>query len=174
MIIRAARSGDVKAICAIANWVIRDTLITFTTAEKTTTQVQAQIAELGANYLVAELDGQVVGHAYYGAFRAGPGYRFTAEHTIHLSPAAQGRGIGRALMQALEQQAIAAGIHVLVAGISSANPGAIVFHAGLGFSEVGCLSEVGFKNGQWLDTVFMQKILTLIVPVSADSADNES
>ena len=160
MIIRAATSADAKAICEIVNWVIRDTLITFASARKTPAQIQETIAEKGDNYLVAEMDGQVVGHAYYGDFRSGSGYRFTAEHTIHLSPAAHGRGIGRALYHALEQRAIHAGLHVLVAGVSSANPSGVGFHAALGFAEVGRLPEVGHKNGQWLDTILMQKIVS--------------
>ncbi|OUS37022.1 GNAT family N-acetyltransferase [Rhodobacterales bacterium 56_14_T64] len=159
MIIRAATAQDAEAICEIANWVIRDTLITFTTEEKTPEQLRAVIAEKGEDYLVAELDGQVVGHAYYGDFRAGPGYRYSVEHTVHLSPAVNGRGIGRALMSALEQRAVLGGKHVMVAGISSANPDGMDFHAAIGFVEVGCLPEVGYKNGQWLDTVLMQKIL---------------
>lgn len=170
MIIRAARAEDAEAICEIANWVIRDTLITFTTEEKTPAQLRAVIADKGEDYLVAELDGQVVGHAYYGAFRAGPGYRYSVEHTVHLSPTAQKRGIGRALLLALEKQAVKAGKHVMVAGISSANPGAVAFHAAMGFVEVGCLPEVGYKNGQWLDTVLMQKILPQATNPHPDSA----
>jgi len=171
MIIRAATAADAEALCEIANWVIRDTLITFASAQKTVAQLRAEIVEKGGDYLVAELDGQVVGHAYYGAFRPGSGYRYTAEHTIHLSTAAHGRGIGRALLQALEQRAVTAGLHVLVAGISSANPGAVGFHAALGFTEVGRLPEVGFKNGQWLDTVLMQKILQQAGKPDPDSTE---
>lgn len=159
MRIREARAEDAAAICAITNDLIRDTLITFTTLERTIEGVSAEIAARGARHLVAEDDGQVLGHAYYGAFRPGPGYARTAELTIHLDPAARGCGLGRALMEALTERAVAAGIHVLVAGVSSANPGAIAFHAALGFAEVGRMPEVGRKAGQWLDLVLMQKIL---------------
>jgi phosphinothricin acetyltransferase len=173
VIIRSATDEDAEALCEIANWVIRDTLITFASVEKTPTQIRAMIADKGDEYLVAELDGQVVGHAYYGDFRSGSGYRFTAEHTIHLSPEAHGRGIGRALYLALEQRAVKAGLHVLVAGISSANPGGVEFHAAMGFTEVGRLPEVGHKNGQWLDTVLMQKVLSQAGNPDPDSAGKQ-
>lgn len=173
MIIRPAQPEDAGAICDIINALVRDTLVTFTTLEKTTSQVCADIAEKAGGYLVAELDGQVVGHANYGGFRGGPGYRYTAEHTIHLAPTAKGSGIGRALLLALEDVAAQAGIHVLVAGISSANPAGLKFHAAMGYSEVGHLPEVGRKNDQWLGTVLMQKILPPRPQAEPDSFDKK-
>ncbi|WP_264210229.1 GNAT family N-acetyltransferase [Leisingera thetidis] len=171
MIIRPARAEDAEAVCAIANWVIRDTLATFNSLEKTVAQVRDQIAagRGSGSYLVAEQDGEILGHAHFFPFRPGPGYRFTAEHTIHLLPAAQGKGAGRRLMQALEAAAAAARVHVLIASVSSANPGAIAFHAALGYVETARMPELGCKHGRWLDTVFMQKILTPGIP-APDSA----
>lgn len=159
MILRRARAADAEAICAIANPIIRDTLITFTTEQKTPEGVAAEIAARGAAYLVGEVDGQVLGFASYGQFRGGPGYAHSMEHSIQLAPRARGRGMGRALMARLADVAAENGVHVLVAGISGANPGGIGFHAALGFSEVGRMPEVGFKAGRWLDLVLMQKIL---------------
>ncbi|MDA7965114.1 GNAT family N-acetyltransferase [Ruegeria sp.] len=158
MIIRPACADDAEAIAAIHNAVIQDTLVTFTTELRTAASVAVDISN--RQYLVAELNGQVIGFATYGPFRGGPGYAHTREHSIHLTPDAQGQGIGRALMAALEDTARAEGVHVLVAGISSANPGAIAFHTALGFAEVGRMPEVGRKQGQWLDLVLMQKILS--------------
>ncbi|MBY6067020.1 GNAT family N-acetyltransferase [Leisingera aquaemixtae] len=171
MIIRPATEADSEAVCAIANWVIRDTLATFNTIEKTPQDVRRQIAASKGRYLVADQDGEILGHAHFFPFRSGPGYRFTAEHTIHLLPAAQGQGAGRRLMQALEEKAKEAQIHVLIASVSSANPAAIAFHAALGYVETARMPELGCKNGLWLDTVFMQKILTPGIP-APDSAGN--
>lgn len=160
MIIRPAVGADAPAIARITNAIIRESLITFTTDERSTTQITEDIAARGTGFLVAELDGQVVGFATHAPFRAGPGYAQTREHSIQLSPDARGKGVGRALMRALEQAARTDRVHVLVAGISSANPGAVAFHAALGFSQVGRMPEVGFKWGQRLDLVLMQKILS--------------
>ncbi|WP_424831141.1 N-acetyltransferase family protein [Ruegeria sp.] len=160
MIIRPATPADVDAIVSITNEVIQDTLVTFTTELRTPAGIAADIKGRSGHYLVAELRDQVVGFATFGPFRAGPGYAKTCEHTIQLSPDARGQGVGKALMKALENVARDNGVHVLVAGISSANPAAIAFHAALGFAEVGRMPEVGRKWDQWLDLVLMQKILT--------------
>lgn len=157
--IRTARPDDATAIAAIWNPIIADTSITFTTQPKTETGVKAVIAERGAAFVVAERAGTLLGFATWGPFRSGPGYAASAEHTIHLAPAARRQGIGRALMQALEDRARAAGIHVLVGGISADNADAIAFHATLGYAETARMPEVGRKFGRWLDLVLVQKIL---------------
>jgi len=102
----------------------------------------------------------VQGHATYGQFRNGPGYAQSMEHSIHLSKTASGQGLGRALMAALESHASAAGVHVMVAGISSENPGACAFHARLGYVACGRVAQAGRKWDRWLDLILMQKILT--------------
>lgn len=159
MNIRQAKAEDASTITAITNAIIRDTLVTFTTEQRSVESVAADIEARGHAFLVAELDGSVEGFATYGTFRSGPGYAHSKEHSVQLTPSARGRGIGRALMATLEANAMADNVHVLVAGVSSANPDAIAFHAALGFSEVGRMPEVGRKWGRWLDLVLMQKIL---------------
>ncbi|MEX0286708.1 MAG: N-acetyltransferase family protein [Paracoccaceae bacterium] len=159
MIIRQARPDDVDAICTIWNDMIRDTLITFTTDLKTNEGVAADIIARGTRFLVAEHEGQVLGFATYGPFRPGPGYRYTAEHSIQLAKDARGQGIGRQLLQRLEAVAIDHDIHTLVAGISSAAPESMAFHAAMGFVETARLPAVGFKADQWLDLILMQKRL---------------
>ncbi len=159
MNLRQAREGDAAEIAAISNAIIKDSLITFTTDTRSVASVASDIRERGPGCLVAELEGRVAGFATYGPFRRGVGYARCCEHTIQLAPHARGQGLGRGLMSALEARAVADGIHVMVAGISSANPDGVAFHAALGFAEVGRMPEVGRKWGRWLDLVLMQKIL---------------
>jgi phosphinothricin acetyltransferase len=159
MRIRRAGPEDAGAICAVANPFVHDTLVTFTTEERVPEAV-ARALESGATIcLLAEEGDEAIGFASFSGFRNGPGYAATKEHTILLSPRGRRRGIGRALMAALEDEARGQGVHVLVAGISSANPDGIAFHRALGFREVGRMPQVGRKFGQWLDLVLMQKIL---------------
>lgn len=162
-LIRAATPADCAAIAAIWNPVIRDSLITFTTAEKTAAGLAALIADKAAAghgvLVAADPTGGIAGFATYGQFRAGPGYAATMEHTIILAPAARRHGIGRALLRATEDHARAGGAHSLFAGVSGGNPAGRDFHTAMGYALVATLPRVGHKFGRWLDLWLMQKFL---------------
>lgn len=159
MILRQAVSADAPAITALWNRIIAQTTITFTDVPRTDAAIAADIAARGPAFVVA-MDGvRLLGLATYAPFRAGPGYAQTMEHSVHLDPDAQGRGIGRALMHRIEDQANAAGIHAFVAGISGENPRAVAFHSAIGYREVGRLPGVGQKFGRRIDLVLMHKTL---------------
>lgn len=157
MIIRQAEARDAAAAARIHGHYVRDTLATFTTEEKPVDRWQEDI--LAGPFFVAEEGGTVLGFGTYGRFRSGPGYAQTAEHSVYLAPGAGGRGAGRALLAAVEKAAQEAGIRVMVAGISGANPAAVGFHRRLGYRETGRMPGVGVKFGRHLDLVLMQKNL---------------
>lgn len=157
--IRDATAQDAQALVEIRREIVRDPVITFTTVEPEAADIRRDIetaSDGGAAYLVAERDGRIVGFATWNSFRSGPGYRFVAEHSVHLRTDAKGQGLGTALMRALMGRASAAGLKTLIAGISGANPGGIAFHERLGFRKVGHLPGVGHKAGRALDLVLMQ------------------
>ena len=159
MIIRAAQVEDAGQIAALWNGMIRDTLATFTTIEKTKEDITEVLAARRGAFWVAE-DDALLGFVTYGPFRSGPGYVATVEHSIVLAPLARRKGIGRALMKRAMESAVAQGHHVMVAAISSANPNAVSFHESLGFDRGGSLPEVGRKADQWLDLILVHKSLS--------------
>lgn len=161
--IRDALAGDAGTIAAFWSPLILHTAVTFNPVAKSPSDVAGMIAErqgAGHAFKVAEIDGVVVGFASYAQFRGGAGYARTMEHTIILSPAAHGRGIGRSLMTAIEDHARNAGHHSMIAGVSAENPEGRAFHAAIGYAEVAVLPQVGWKFGRWMDLVLMQKILS--------------
>ena len=115
-----------------------------------------RIAAAGWPFLVAEVDGEVVGYAYVTQFRDRAAYRFTAENSIYVHPDRMGRGVGKTLLKALLDRASAYGFRTIIAVIGGAEPASIAVHAALGFREVGRLTGVGWKNERWLDSVYMQ------------------
>ncbi|GGL67833.1 GNAT family N-acetyltransferase [Wenxinia marina] len=156
--IRPATPADAAAIAAIWNHYIRETTVTFLPDEKTDADIRATLAADRGLFVHEGPDG-VDGFARYFQFRGGAGYRHTCEHTVLLAPGTGGQGAGRALMAAVEDHARAGGVHALFAGVSAENPGAVAFHARIGFAEVARLPEVGRKFGRWIDLVLMQKFL---------------
>lgn len=109
MTLRPAAPEDAEAVTAIWNRIITETSVTFTTTPKTAAEVAGLITARAPAFIVAEGQGQVLGFASYAPFRSGPGYAHTMEHTILIAPQGQGRGLGRALMLALETTAREAG-----------------------------------------------------------------
>jgi len=160
--IRPVTPADHAAILAIWNPIFRDSVATFASVEKTPESLAEYIdgrLARGRAFLVAEVAGRVAGFASYDQFRVGDGYVHAMEHTVILGPEARGLGLGRALMTAVEDHARAGGAHVMMAGISGENTGAVAFHSRLGYREVGRVPEVGRKFGRWFDLVLMQKLL---------------
>lgn len=161
MTIRPVAPDDYPAILALWNPIIRDTTVTFSSEEKTPATLAALVDErraAGREFFVAD-DGGLQGFASYVQFRGGNGYAHAMEHTVILGAGARGRGLGRALMAAVEDHARAAGHHTMHAGVSGENAAGIAFHSRLGYRTVGIVPEAGWKFGRWLDLVLMQKRL---------------
>ncbi len=164
--IRAGLPGDAAPIAAIWNAVIDGSAATFNSRPYAVAEIAALIearAAAGHATFVAD-DAGVIGFATYAPFRGGAGYRFTMEHTVHLAPAVRGRGVGRALMAAVEAHAAAAGVRSMIAAVSAENPGGAAFHARLGYARVAVLPGVGFKFGRFIDLILLQKVLAPISP----------
>jgi phosphinothricin acetyltransferase len=163
MTLRAATPADLPAIRAIYEyWVLHGTG-SFEITPPDLAEMTARwrvIRDAGLPYLVAELDGIIAAFGYAAPYRPRPAYRHTVENSVYVAPEAQGRGLGRALLQAVIDAASAAGKRQMIAVIGdSANTGSIALHRALGFREVGTFESVGFKSGQWRDTVLMQRAL---------------
>lgn len=159
-IIRASHDADLTAITAIyAHHVLHGTG-TFEIDPPSESDMEARRADvLSRNlpWLVLEDNGHVLGYAYCNWFKPRPAYRFSAEDSIYLTPGANGRGLGRALLAELAAQAQRAGVRKLIAVIGdSANAGSVGVHRSVGFMPVGVLKACGWKFDRWLDVVLME------------------
>jgi L-amino acid N-acyltransferase YncA len=161
--IRPAAASDLAAITRIYAHAVRHGTASFEIDPPDQDEMARRFADLrggGFPFLVAELAGAVGGYAYAGPYRARPAYRFTVEDSIYVALAAQRRGIGRALLERLIEEAAGCGFRQMIAVIGDSNqPASIALHAAAGFRMVGTLKAVGFKFDRWLDSVLMQRPL---------------
>jgi L-amino acid N-acyltransferase len=162
MRIRDATNADVQAILAIYNDVVTNTTAIYdervSTLDERQTWFDAR-RQKGWPVLVADLDGEVAGFSSFGEWRSRWGYRYTVEHSVHVRADCRGRGIGRALIEALFPRATAMGMHMMMAHIDSAAAASLRLHEKLGFTPIGTFREVGRLHRGWLSVVAMQKEL---------------
>jgi phosphinothricin acetyltransferase len=158
--IRPATEADLPFVTGIYDHAVRYGTATFELISpdlaETTRRFRA-LVDGGFPYLVAEVDGCVIGYAYAGPYRPRPAYRFTVENSVYLQPAIHRRGIGLQLMQRLIAECEQRGYRQMIAVIGdSANAGSIGVHTRCGFKMIGTHPDVGLKFGRWVDTVMMQ------------------
>ena len=164
MTIRPATLADIPAITRIYGHAVTHGTASFELEapdEAEMTRRMTAILDGGFPYLIAEADGRLAGYAYANLFRTRPAYRFTLEDSVYIAPEAQGRGVGRLLMERLIETVRAMGFRQFVAviGDGHATSASVKLHERLGFSHSGRLVGSGYKHGRWLDTVFMQLAL---------------
>lgn len=104
----------------------------------------------------------VLGYAYASPYRLRSAYRYFVEDSIYLAPSAVGKGLGGRLLSLVIQDVTAMGMRQILAVIGGANNlASIRLHKKMGFAEVGRLPDVGYKMGQWLDVILMQRALSV-------------
>ncbi|MET0902867.1 MAG: N-acetyltransferase family protein [Acidimicrobiales bacterium] len=164
MQVRDATEDDLPAITALYNTLIATTTVAWRDEPSTLEeQAQALAGRDAAGYptLVADDGGEVVGYTCCTTFRGDrfPGYRHTAELTVHVRGDRHSQGIGSTLIEALVERSRDIGLHVLVAAVDEDNDASIRFHEALGFSQVARMPEVGRKFDRWLTLVLLQRLI---------------
>jgi phosphinothricin acetyltransferase len=163
VIVRPATAADAPALAAIYGHNAVHGTGTFEEAAPEPEEMAARlkaVRDRGLPWVVVEAEGRIVAFAYAGPFRIRPAYRYTAEDSVYVDPKAQGKGYGRAALEAVIAACEAMGLRQLVAVIGdSENAGSLRLHQTLGFEPCGTLPSVGFKHGRWLDVVMMCKPL---------------
>jgi len=107
--------------------------------------------------VVAELEGRVVGWAALSSKSTRHCYRGVAESSVYVEEAAQGRGVGRALMDEVIARSEADGVWTLEAGIFPENKASLRLHLGCGFRLVGVRERLGEANGEFRDVLLLER-----------------
>lgn len=163
IVIRPSTPNDISAIYDIYENEVLHGMATFDETPPSKADLLEKreiILNNGFPHLVAEIDGVVVAYSYLSHYRERSAYSQTVENAIYVHPYHRIAGVGFKLMSAIIKECEKLPIKNIIAVIGdSENMGSINLHKKLGFRKVGTLREVGFKFGQWVDVVLMQKSL---------------
>jgi L-amino acid N-acyltransferase YncA len=107
--------------------------------------------------VVAELDGRVAGWCALSPTSERHCYRGVAEESVYVARWAQGRGVGRVLLEEVIARSEDAGIWTLQAGIFPENKPSLRLHLGCGFRLVGVRERLGESDGVWRDVLLLER-----------------
>jgi L-amino acid N-acyltransferase YncA len=161
VIVRPAQRSDADAIARIYSQGIQERIATFETESRTTDDMLAYLAEREGHYpvVVAEQDGQVVAWAGAGSYRSRECYSGVCEFSVYAERAARGTGAAQAALQGLIDACEDAGFWKLVSRIFPENGPSRGLCRKVGFREVGVYSRHGKLDGEWRDTVIVERLL---------------
>ena len=157
--IRPATNDDVRAIVGIYNWAVNQTFATID-SEPLSTEEAADWWETHARrsrLIVATDDSGVIGWARLFPWKQ-RGID-VVEDLVYVDPVHHGRGIGRALLTELIEQATGLGYRTIVATVATDNRSGLQLHEKLGFESVGTIRNAANKFDRWMDITLMQKSL---------------
>lgn len=149
--IRLATPGDAAAILAIYGPYITDTSLTFETEVPDEDAFAERIRSYLMHWpwLVCEVDGEVAGYAYGSRYRERAGYQWCVECSVYIHDHFHGRGIARALYNALFRLLKVQGYFNVYAVINLPNEPSVRFHESCGFRHFASYEKVGYKLGAW-------------------------
>jgi phosphinothricin acetyltransferase len=107
---------------------------------------------------VARVGGRVVGWTALSQYSTRAVYAGVAWESVYVDAASRGRGVGRALLDALIPASEAAGVWTLIAGVQIENSASLSLHERAGFRRIGVQERVGRDaSGVWRDVVLLER-----------------
>ena len=163
--VRPVAVADLGTIAGIFARYVTESVATFEEVPPTVAHWRGQLDDLAARtlpFVVAEVGGEVVGYAYASPWRPKPAYRYTVEDTVYLAPEWTGKGLGRLLLDELLAACARVGVRQMIAVIAdTGDPTSAALHYACGFVEAGRLEAVGHKHDRWIDTLLLQRDLSM-------------
>lgn len=186
--LRLATASDAEAICRIYNQGIEDRVATLETELRTPDERRQWLASRSSRHpvIVAEPEAlsadaepgrsslrppsvqagltapaTTIAWASLNVFNARESYRFVADISVYVERSWRGKGVGRALLEKLTELGRQHGFHKLVLSAFPGNAGGMALYAKSGFRTVGIYHEQGQLDGKWVDTIVMEKLLSV-------------
>jgi phosphinothricin acetyltransferase len=156
--VRPARLQDAEAVAGIYNHGIKERQATFETRPRRPNEIEGWLEE-GRPFLVATEQDEILGFARVSAYSVRKAYAGVGEHGVYVSPSARRKGVGLALLNALADAAEQAGYHKLTSRVFTTNHASLRLHRAAGFTEVGIQRRHGQLDGEWKDTMLVERLL---------------
>jgi phosphinothricin acetyltransferase len=159
--VRNATLRDAASIAEIYNQGIEDRIATYETERRSAEEQQARLRTIAGRYptVVAQINGEIVGWAGAGPYRARECYRGIGEFSMYVRRDWRGRGVGDLLLAALISEAERLGLWKLLSRVFLFNEASRVLCRKHGFREVGVYKRHARLDGRWLDVVIVERLI---------------
>jgi L-amino acid N-acyltransferase YncA len=160
--VRNATFDDAAAIAEIYNQGIEDRVATYETKRRSPEDQRAWLQTIAARYpaVVAQINGKIIGWAGAGAYRDRECYRGIGEFSMYVHRDWRGRGVGNLLLANLIREAERLGLWKLVSRIFPFNEASRALCRKHGFREVGVYEKHARLDGEWLDVVIVERLIS--------------
>lgn len=160
--IRTATTDDLRAINDIYNFYVETSPATFDTEPVSIQWREAWFRERrdsGLPVLVADVDGEVGGWCALSAWSPKRAYDTTRDESIYIGDEFRGKGLGKALLAAVLDEARRSGVQVVMAGVVACQEASLALHRSLSFEQSAVNVHMGYKLGAWHDVAYLQRHL---------------
>jgi L-amino acid N-acyltransferase YncA len=157
--VRPATGSDAEAIARIYNQGIEERSSTFETEPRTAADVASWLASADRLPVLVAEDGEVRGWSRVLAYSDRAAYWGVGEVSVYVDAAARGRGLGRALLEALEQRARELEYWKLVGKLFTDNAASAALVERCGWRTVGLHLRHGRLDGEWRDVKLVERVL---------------
>lgn len=168
IMIRTVKESDAAAIAEIYRHYVENTAVSYEYTAPDAREILSRINNTLKNYpyLVAEINGETVGYAYAGAFKARKAYERSVETSIYVKDDFHGVGVGKSLYTELEKELQKQGITNMYACIAYPekedeylNFNSRRFHERMGFRLAGTFGKCAYKFNRWYGMIWMEKFI---------------
>jgi phosphinothricin acetyltransferase len=160
--VRAASGEDLEQLRSLRNHYVAASHAMFDEAPLTPEVISKWFDSFAVSgpyrLLVAEDAGRILGFASSQPYRAHPAFHKTIETSVYVAVGSGQRGVGSVLYKNLFAAILNEGLHCAVVGIALPNEASIALHKKFGFTQVGVFNEYAVKNGQFISSLWMQRL----------------
>jgi L-amino acid N-acyltransferase YncA/2-polyprenyl-3-methyl-5-hydroxy-6-metoxy-1,4-benzoquinol methylase len=157
VLIRPMRPADAGQVLAVYQAGLDTGQASFETAAPGWEAFDAAKLPLHRHVAADAATGRVLGWAAASPVSSRRVYAGVVEHSVYVDPARHGRGIGRALLAALIASSEDAGIWTIQSSVFPENTASLRLHQQAGFRVIGVRERVGCHQGQWRDTLSLER-----------------